>query len=285
VPNLAEILEGHRLSRDRPSNIVQSWLTEKLNEKDLHGRTALINAVRAGMTEEVEKLIQLGASLDLQDAEGNTALMYAAEGGKESLQALLDSGANADICNKRGETALHCAAFCGYQWAISAIIKARPELNLDLQDHMGRTALFLGFDKKYGRQAGQALLDAGADPNIPEMGGETILERLSAFYARDTYNWLLERSQKTGPDIARLISGHAIVTSKASANLARAKADLHRNTDRLAFAVLDMLKDARINLLCVYEAIAWQRREPLIFLRRKLRLDREAALDAESVGP
>jgi len=56
-------------------------------------------------------LLKAGAKLDLQDADGRTALMYAAQANDAaSVRLLLSRGADRDLRDKAGGTALDLAA-------------------------------------------------------------------------------------------------------------------------------------------------------------------------------
>ncbi|KXJ85310.1 ankyrin repeat-containing domain protein, partial [Microdochium bolleyi] len=76
-------------------------------------------AVRYGRSKIVWLLLQHGASIDMPEKHGLTALHVAAGLGKESptaeslLWLLLESGANVHLRNNDGMTALDIAAKCG----------------------------------------------------------------------------------------------------------------------------------------------------------------------------
>lgn len=91
-----------------------------LDARDSRGATALMLAVASYSTLPkfahrilgiVATLIQAGADLDLQDQQGNTALIWAAEvGNLEVARLLLNAGADYQIGNVAGQTALDVAA-------------------------------------------------------------------------------------------------------------------------------------------------------------------------------
>jgi hypothetical protein len=64
---------------------------------DLDGQTALMWAARRGRTDVVKLLLDNGATVDVQNEHGQTALMCAAENYPEIVELLLNSGANPDI--------------------------------------------------------------------------------------------------------------------------------------------------------------------------------------------
>ena len=76
-----------------------------------HNPTLLIGATAVGQEAMVRLLLQRGASVNLQDSGGCTALMWAAVKGYTTImQALLDAKADASLKTNNGKTALTCAA-------------------------------------------------------------------------------------------------------------------------------------------------------------------------------
>lgn len=69
----------------------------------------LLEAVTAGLLPKVTQLLYAGSMVDAQDDDGNTALIFAAEGEPMILEHLLKSGADIDHQNRSGNTAL-CVA-------------------------------------------------------------------------------------------------------------------------------------------------------------------------------
>ena len=89
-------------------------------------------------------ILQLGVSnIDAQDAEGSTALTWAAaRGDATAVSELLDFGANINVRNMQKQTPLHLAAQCRHSGAIAVmqlLVKAGAEL--DAPDAWGRTPL------------------------------------------------------------------------------------------------------------------------------------------------
>jgi ankyrin repeat protein len=81
------------------------------------GYTSLMGACLRGQTKVVKYLINKGADINLQNKNGETALMIASENmysrkGKEILKFLIKKGAKLDLQNKEGNTALMTA----YKW-------------------------------------------------------------------------------------------------------------------------------------------------------------------------
>jgi ankyrin repeat protein len=78
-----------------------------INAINGNGYTALMLAARAGHTEMVDLLIQVGADIEVVGKYGYTALMWAAKNRhNEIITLLLKAGANPNIVDKCGKTAL-----------------------------------------------------------------------------------------------------------------------------------------------------------------------------------
>ncbi len=74
------------------------------------GLTALMIAAQHGHESVVRRLLQHNANVDQQDVKGGTALMVAAlEGDEACARALLDAGASIELRDKHGKTALQLA--------------------------------------------------------------------------------------------------------------------------------------------------------------------------------
>ena len=72
----------------------------------------------SGNLERVRELLDEGGhDVDVADAEGNTALAFACEGGRtHAARLLLERGADPNLCNtSTGRTPLHVACF-GYAY-------------------------------------------------------------------------------------------------------------------------------------------------------------------------
>ena len=77
-----------------------------VNFQNAQGNSALHFAAHRGDLEVADCLLHLKASCELSNTEGNTALMYAAHGGHEELCAkLLEAEAPVEKVNKAGLSA------------------------------------------------------------------------------------------------------------------------------------------------------------------------------------
>lgn len=88
------------------------------NENRQEGETLLMSAARCGHEEIVSFFLTMTKDdqIDMQNQEGNTALLLAAQNGHyNTVLLLLAKGADLEIQNKKGETALFVAAVRGYK--------------------------------------------------------------------------------------------------------------------------------------------------------------------------
>jgi ankyrin repeat protein len=115
VPALAQYSEGYnflKAVRERDGGKVQSIIANPgstaLNHRDSrNGEGALHMLVRARELSWLSYLLSRGARPDLQDNDGNTPLVLAAQiGWVEGADQLLDRRANVNLPNSRGESPL-----------------------------------------------------------------------------------------------------------------------------------------------------------------------------------
>ncbi|MBE0544202.1 MAG: ankyrin repeat domain-containing protein [Verrucomicrobia bacterium] len=123
---------------------------------------------------------QGGDGLDARDENGETALHRAArEILGDNTGALIAAGADLNATNNLGRTPLHAAVEKLGGWGDSQpftlILNAKP--NVNAQDNEGLTPLHVLVlsDSIFIREATEALLAAGADPNLRDEAGRTPL--------------------------------------------------------------------------------------------------------------
>src|SRR5688572_9901450 len=115
---------------------------------------------------EVRRLVQGGADVNLRQADGATALHWAAYYGDAGLALLLlEAGADASAANREGSTPMWLAASQGDTSMISALLDAGADANEKLP--LGRRPLMLAARSGHV-DAVRALLARGADPNAKE---------------------------------------------------------------------------------------------------------------------
>jgi ankyrin repeat protein len=146
---------------------------------------------------EVRRLVQAGADVNLRQADGATALHWAAYYGDAGLALLLlEAGADASAANREGSTPMWLAASQGNTALISALIDAGADPNEKLP--LGRRPLMLAARSGHV-DAVRALLDHGADPNAKEEArGTTALMQAADQGHADVIAALIEH----GADVA-----------------------------------------------------------------------------------
>jgi ankyrin repeat protein len=117
-------------------------------------------------TEEVRRLVQDGADVNLGQADGATALHWAAYHGNADLaELLLEAGADVSAANRNGSTPMWLAANQGHARMIETLLEGGADANEQLP--LGRRPLMLA--ARAGTvDAVRVLLDHGADPNTSE---------------------------------------------------------------------------------------------------------------------
>ena len=129
-------------------------------------QTEVADAAMRRDTAEVRRLVQSGADVKAAQADGATALHWAAYHGDVSLASLLlEAGADVAAANRNGSTPLWLAATQGDAPVIEALLKGGADANEQLP--LGRRPLMLA--ARSGRvDAVRALLNGGADVNAKE---------------------------------------------------------------------------------------------------------------------
>jgi ankyrin repeat protein len=124
------------------------------------------DAAMRGDNAEVRRLVQAGTDVNAAQADGATALHWAAYHGDVGLALLLlEAGADVAAANRNGSTPLWLAASRGDTALIETLLKGGADANEPLP--LGRRPLMLA--ARSGRvEAVRALLDGGADPHARE---------------------------------------------------------------------------------------------------------------------
>jgi ankyrin repeat protein len=97
-----------------------------INDRDVHGLTALHAATSAGSTACVRLLISHNADMILKSKDGRSALHIAAQNGhKETVETLVDSGANLNKGGRHGCTPFWFACNGALKETAAALLAAR----------------------------------------------------------------------------------------------------------------------------------------------------------------
>jgi len=134
-------------------------------------------AACGGHAAAIEALAQAGADIELRAArgagQGNSALRLAViHGCSGAVEALVRLGARVGDPDKHKKTELHDAIYASWNMPgmLSRLARACPNGALDMLDASGRSCLHLAIARGQPMLA-QSLLQAGADPDAPDLGG------------------------------------------------------------------------------------------------------------------
>ncbi len=201
-----------RLGTDKPktedSNNSQFGIIRERGTTDMGGMTALLFAARDGQTDAARALLEGGAEINqVSTSEKTSPLVMAILNGHLDLARLLiDWGADPNLANNQGLTALYAAV--DVQWAPKGwfpapgtaqekisyldLMKALLEDGANPNARLGKKLWFRSFgDHSWVDTAGatafwraaqstdldamKLLVEHGADPDIPSLGGDTPL--------------------------------------------------------------------------------------------------------------
>lgn len=101
----------------------------------INSQTPLMLACAWGDDRAVDMLLDARATLDLQDAQGNTALMHVPAEQPGMMKKLLDLGAHPGFKNAQGKTVLDISKTAKSNAAAAFLETYLPELDARVQDH------------------------------------------------------------------------------------------------------------------------------------------------------
>ena len=184
----------------------------------LSGETPLMTAVNNGDLNAARLLIERGANVNLKEHKGaQTALMWAAANkSPELVKLLVGQGADVRARSKGGFTPLLFAAQQGDVESGRALLKAGADVNE--RSVAGRMTTLMVAAASGHKDFSVLLLDSGADANLIDESGYTVLHYVASDVASDA------AADKDGADMVRALLGHG-----ANPN-ARAARDTRKNT-------------------------------------------------------
>ena len=169
-----------------------------LNIADASGDTCLHYAARNDCcTDVLQAIISHGGDVNATSKENVTPLIRACvKGNKDSINVLLNAGADPNIVGSQGYTCVHDAAWneCCTE-ALQAIISHGGDVNATSKENV--TPLMLACVKG-NKDAINVLLNAGADPNIADVDGDTCLHYAVRY---DGYTDVLQAVISNGADV------------------------------------------------------------------------------------
>ncbi|KAM0714778.1 hypothetical protein Q7P37_009242 [Cladosporium fusiforme] len=140
-----------------------------INYGDADGNTALSWAAKLGQVDVVSKLIAHGADAYLANTGARTPLHRAVVAANPScIVQLLEAGANVDALDFQDSTPLHYAASCSYaEEDVEAYFQPLLDAgaNIHAQTNRGQSALHIALERNITNNA-RYLLRAGADVNL-----------------------------------------------------------------------------------------------------------------------
>lgn len=147
---------------------------EKLAERSIpYTEGSFINEVEKGDTAAVDLFLAAGMNPNVQDARGWTALLVAAQAGRDHIaQSLLDKGADVNAQSSDGSTALMAAAERAHRDTLNVLLARGADVNLANRE--GQTALLRAAAKGHSEVA-RLLLNHGAKVNIRDKEGRSPL--------------------------------------------------------------------------------------------------------------
>lgn len=149
---------------------LMKWLMTHSADLDLqteHGTTALMLASKRGSEEGVAMLLAARANPNLSNKAGSTALVQAFASSMNVAFLLMENGASVDIVDSAGRSALFHAVISGEEAAIEAVIRRGGRVNI--LDEDSRTPLYQACLMGSLPMA-KMLLAADADPNLAGRG-------------------------------------------------------------------------------------------------------------------
>ena len=138
-------------------------------------RTALILACEQNNADAINVLLNAGADTGIANTDGNTCLHAAVNenSSRDILQALIDHGADVNAENMNNTTPLMMACWDGNVDPVDALLNAGADPNIT--DPNGDSCIHFAVHGECSIEAIQAIVDHGADVNAANISNETAL--------------------------------------------------------------------------------------------------------------
>lgn len=161
----------HLAARVRPE-ILRMFLEQNVDvdAKDIVNQTPIFEAVDSRCLENVELLINSGASISLKNISNQTVLHTGARASPEISQLLISRGADIEATDDIGETPLHCAVRRGLK---NTEVLLNNGADLNATDICGKTPLFTATRTGHLNVI-KYLLDKGSSINCVNHYGKSI---------------------------------------------------------------------------------------------------------------
>ena len=187
---------------------------------------AIIKVSMAGDVEQVRAFVASGENVNVVDKYGKTPLIYAVQWQhSQVVQALLEANANVNFPGGEHKTSPLIEAVIAGNEEIFSMLMKNENINYDLQDRYGRTALIWAAAKEKLSFV-KALIAAGAHLDLIGKDGEESLGKgESAVFAALGYKQvnldIVKELLMAGADVCAKQSGYTLVD----------RAELHQYTD------------------------------------------------------
>ncbi|KAF4962094.1 hypothetical protein FSARC_9828 [Fusarium sarcochroum] len=162
----------------------------RINAIDNDGQSALHLSAASDVLEDetLPTLINAGADINLVDYNGQTPLLVAIQHGRWSAAAkLVQSGADLEVRLPDGKTVLHLAITMRNQEFTQVLISRGANVDRKLREH---TPLTMAISSRC-TPITAALIDSGANPNLPSRNGNTPLLAAAATGHDETVRYLI----------------------------------------------------------------------------------------------
>ena len=168
-----------------------------LNAQNIDGNTALWLACSKRQQDCVKILLEAGSSPSIARNDGSTSLHAAVNGNcsKHIILAILDHGADVNATNTKNQTALMLAAITKNKGAVNALLNAGADPNIGDDD--GNTCLYNAVRKHCNKDVLQAIISHGADVNATNNSKDTALMEACWMGNEDAINVLLQAAADT----------------------------------------------------------------------------------------